>query len=91
VDIEKALQEAKATLAIEGLELTKEEEDLIRSRQQGDLTQEQFLEKALEIAKRSQKSLDDQIKDLLNQLPESDYKTAYDFISYLIHRSNREE
>jgi hypothetical protein len=91
VDIEKALQEAKATLAIEGLELTKEEEDLIRSRQQGDLTQEQFLEKALEIAKRPQKRLDNQIKDLINQLPESDYKTVYDFISYLIHKSNREE
>lgn len=48
--IEKKLQRAKATLAIEGQYLTKEEEKLLKERHEGKINESEFLRKALELA-----------------------------------------
>ena len=50
-DIEKALEYVKATQAMEGFYLTPEQEDLIRKSLNGEITEEEFHQQALEIAK----------------------------------------
>lgn len=50
-NLQEHLDQAKASLAIEGLELTKKEEDLILARQRGEITQREFLKRAAELAK----------------------------------------
>ena len=51
-DIENAMKQAKANLAIEGLHVTGEEEALIRKKLQGELSHEEFLKHAAELAKK---------------------------------------
>lgn len=51
---EEALEYIKATNAMEGLYLTPEQEDLIRKVCKGEITEEEFHKKALEIANRKQ-------------------------------------
>ncbi|EFV75061.1 MULTISPECIES: hypothetical protein [Cytobacillus] len=47
--IEKAINSAKASLAVEGLFLTPAEEDLIKNRLQENISEEEFKRKALEL------------------------------------------
>ncbi|MEW9109568.1 MAG: antitoxin VbhA family protein [Cytobacillus gottheilii] len=51
VDI--AIKSAKASLAVEGLYLTQREEDLVRSNLQGEITDEEFEKKVLELTNES--------------------------------------
>lgn len=51
--IEKALANAKASLEIEGYNFTPEENELLLSVAKGEITHEEFLQKALEIAKKT--------------------------------------
>lgn len=51
--IDDAIRNARATLAMEGLHLTEEEEALIRARLQGELTDPEFLRLARERALRA--------------------------------------
>ncbi|KGX85203.1 antitoxin VbhA family protein [Pontibacillus litoralis] len=46
----KAMEYTKSTLAIEGLYLTKEEEELILSKVNGELSKKEFIEKAKELS-----------------------------------------
>lgn len=48
--LEKALIQAKASIAVEGLNLTDEEEALVRVALKGELTHEEFLQLAKEQA-----------------------------------------
>lgn len=48
---DKHLKYVKATLALEGLELTSEEEALVLKRHRGEISQDEFLKQALELAK----------------------------------------
>jgi len=50
-DIEKAMKQAGASLAIEGLYVSHKGDELIRQKLRGDITKEEFLKRALEIAK----------------------------------------
>lgn len=51
--IEQQLREVKATLAIEGLELTEEEEQLILSKVKGDVSRSEFLKLALQLVNKN--------------------------------------
>ncbi len=51
--IEKALRNAKASLEISGFNVTEKHEKLVRSRLNGEMSEEEFLKKALELAKES--------------------------------------
>ncbi len=51
--IEKALRNAKASLEISGFNVTEKHEKLVRSRLNGEISEEEFLKKALELAKES--------------------------------------
>lgn len=50
--LEKALRSTKASLAIDGLYITPEEEDLIRKNLNGEITDEEFREQVLELLNR---------------------------------------
>jgi hypothetical protein len=50
--IEHALAQARASLAIEGLDVTPEGEELVRKSVRGEISRAEFLQKALEIANR---------------------------------------
>ncbi|SFQ86762.1 antitoxin VbhA family protein [Priestia endophytica] len=43
-DIDKAMENVKANFAVEGMEFSKQEEELIKRRKRGEITQEQFVE-----------------------------------------------
>jgi hypothetical protein len=51
--LEKALRNAKASLEISGLNVTAKHEKLVQSRLNGEISEEEFLKKALELAKES--------------------------------------
>lgn len=51
-DIETALAAAVANAALEGIVIEPDEQDLIRMRQSGELSQAQFLDAALQLAQR---------------------------------------
>ncbi|EWG08399.1 hypothetical protein PBF_24393 [Cytobacillus firmus DS1] len=46
---DKAIRSAKASLAVEGLHLTPEEESLIKERLQGKISEEEFHKRALNL------------------------------------------
>lgn len=50
MDFQKAIEYAKATHAIEGMILTKKEEQLLQRKQTGQITQEEFEKEALKLA-----------------------------------------
>lgn len=45
-EIEKAMKNAKASMEISGFTLTPEHEELVRKKLMGEITEEEFLEKA---------------------------------------------
>jgi hypothetical protein len=47
-ELEKNLNEAKASLAIENLYLTKNEDELVKARLRGDISHEEFIKRASE-------------------------------------------
>jgi hypothetical protein len=51
-EIKKAMANAKASIEIEGLKITKRSEDLVYERLIGNISEEEFLKRALEIARR---------------------------------------
>ena len=51
IDFEKAMRHVRATLDFEGLLLTKEEEELLKRRFHGEITEEEYIQKALELAR----------------------------------------
>jgi hypothetical protein len=51
-EIKKAMANAKASIEIEGLKITKKSEDLVYERLIGNISEEEFLKRALEIARR---------------------------------------
>lgn len=50
--IEKILPEVKASLSFEGLQITEEEEKLIKATLRGDISRTAFLKKARELAEK---------------------------------------
>ncbi len=52
IDFDKAIRYVRATLGFEGLELTKEEENLLKSRFDGEITEDEYIQKALKLARR---------------------------------------
>jgi hypothetical protein len=50
-DIEKAMKQADASLKIEGLEVSKAGDELIRKKLRGELSHEEFLKRAAEVAR----------------------------------------
>ncbi len=52
-NLEQLLREAKANLAIEGIELTREEEDLVKANLLGELDDQDFHIRAIELAKKA--------------------------------------
>lgn len=51
--IKKAMDNAKASLEIEGLKVKKKSEELVRKRLSGEISQEEFLEQAKKLATNS--------------------------------------
>jgi hypothetical protein len=51
VTIDDQIRQAKATLAIEGMEMTPEDEKLIRTKLRGEISHKEFLHEALKLAK----------------------------------------
>ncbi|MEC1028135.1 hypothetical protein P9B44_19090 [Bacillus paralicheniformis] len=51
IDFEKAMRHVRATLDFEGLVLTREEEELLKRRFYGEITEEEYMQKALELAR----------------------------------------
>ncbi|MCY8002578.1 hypothetical protein [Bacillus haynesii] len=51
IDFEKAMRHVRATLDFEGLLLTKEEGELLKRRFHGEITEEEYIQKALELAR----------------------------------------
>lgn len=49
--IQAKLKNARATLAVEGMELSKKDEELLIARHEGEITEKEFLKKARELAK----------------------------------------
>lgn len=52
IDFDKAIRYVRATLGFEGLELTEEEEKLLKSRFGGEITEDEYIQKALKLARR---------------------------------------
>lgn len=52
IDFDKAIRYVRATLGLEGLELTEEEEKLLKSRFDGKITEDEYIQKALKLAQR---------------------------------------
>ncbi|WP_082232319.1 hypothetical protein [Halobacillus massiliensis] len=50
---ESLIHSAKASMAIEGLQLTKKEESLVKKRLTGSITEKEFLKRALELARHA--------------------------------------
>jgi hypothetical protein len=48
--IEQMVRQAKATLAIEGMEMSKQDEELIKAKLRGEISRKEFLKRALEMA-----------------------------------------
>lgn len=51
-DLKKAMESAKASLAMEGLYLTKEEEEIVSKSFDGKITHDEFIRLARELAKK---------------------------------------
>lgn len=51
--IEQAFASVKGSIAVEGIFLTKAEEELVLQKVKGEISQEEFLEKAYNLAKNS--------------------------------------
>ncbi|MCG8399079.1 hypothetical protein LWS67_21525 [Bacillus atrophaeus] len=51
IDFEKAMRHVRATLDFEGLVPTKEEEELLKRRFHGEITEEEYMQKALDLAR----------------------------------------
>lgn len=51
-EIEQAMKQAAANLAIEGLETTEEQDELIRKKLRGEISHDEFIQEALRLAKR---------------------------------------
>jgi hypothetical protein len=51
VNREKAMKQAESSLAVEGLFVSKESKELIRSKLRGEISLADFLKRALEVAK----------------------------------------
>ncbi|SDO11052.1 hypothetical protein [Alkalicoccus daliensis] len=51
IEIETALRSAQASLAVEGMTLTEKEEALVKERLAGNVSQESFLQRALELSR----------------------------------------
>jgi len=49
-ELQKGMKSVKGTLAMEGLELKTEEEKLIRAKIEGELSEEEFMQKVQELA-----------------------------------------
>lgn len=54
-NIEKAIANAKASLAVEGLYVTPEEEALVRSNLMGEISDEEFRKRILELSEKYKK------------------------------------
>ncbi|MCB4338739.1 hypothetical protein ACFVL4_17885 [Bacillus subtilis] len=52
IDFDTAIRYVRATLGLEGLELTEEEEKLLKSRFDGKITEDEYIQKALKLAQR---------------------------------------
>lgn len=52
IDFDKAIRYVRATLGFEGLELTEEEEKLLKSRFEGKIKEDEYIQKALKLAQR---------------------------------------
>ncbi|KIU04396.1 hypothetical protein AB4672_21680 [Bacillus paralicheniformis] len=52
IDFDKAIRYVRATLGFESLELTEEEEKLLKSRFDGKITEDEYIQKALKLAQR---------------------------------------
>ena len=50
IDFETAMRQVRATLGFEGLVLTEEEEKLLERRFHGEITEEEYIRKALELS-----------------------------------------
>ncbi|MGG5773597.1 hypothetical protein ACLE91_02505 [Bacillus subtilis] len=50
IDFETRMRYVRATLGFEGLVLTEEEEKLLESRFHGEITEEEYIRKALELS-----------------------------------------
>lgn len=53
--LEKAMRSAKASIEMEGLVVTEEQETLVRKRLMGELTEEEFLKEALKMVTGDEK------------------------------------
>jgi hypothetical protein len=49
LEIKKAMENAKASIEIEGMNVTKESEELVYQRLKGNISEKEFLERVLEI------------------------------------------
>ncbi|MCT6684525.1 hypothetical protein N0B21_20300 [Bacillus velezensis] len=56
IDFDKAIRYVRATLGFEGLELTEEEENLLKSRFDGEITEDEYIQKALKLAQRREEN-----------------------------------
>ncbi|MCY0092173.1 MULTISPECIES: hypothetical protein [Bacillus amyloliquefaciens group] len=52
IDFDTAIRYVRKTLGLEGLELTEEEEKLLKSRFDGKVTEDEYIQKALKLAQR---------------------------------------
>ncbi|MFC9655444.1 hypothetical protein ACFVIX_06360 [Bacillus subtilis] len=52
IDFDTAIRYVRASLGLEGLELTEEEEKLLKSRFDGKITEDEYIQKALKLAQR---------------------------------------
>ncbi|MBB6454968.1 hypothetical protein HNQ94_003462 [Salirhabdus euzebyi] len=52
--VRKSMQQAKASIEIEGFVISKEQEDLVFKKLMGEITQEQFDKLALELASKAE-------------------------------------
>ncbi|SDX38881.1 hypothetical protein SAMN05444487_11629 [Marininema mesophilum] len=58
--VKRKLKEAKGSLAVEGLYTTKTEDQLIKRRLMGEITEKEFLRRAKELASLSPKKMKDE-------------------------------
>lgn len=52
-NLEQVMKEAKANLAIEGIEITRDEEDLVKANLRGEIDDQDFHIQALTLAKQA--------------------------------------
>lgn len=51
-DIERAMKQAEANLNVEGIVVTEQESELVRKSLRGEISYEEFIQRALELAKQ---------------------------------------